>query len=95
MCALVVETPIPPFESGVAFDQRVTDLVEDHLGDRIVRVEARLVPEQQNSVARGRRIGIRRAFDAEPDLRRRGDPDFVEGIDVAVSDDASFQRGGV
>ena len=89
---LVVEAPVDPLEGVLALDQRVAELVEDHLGERVVGVERGVVTDDQRAGAlarAGRRVAgvrVRRPDDPQADPGGAVDPDLRERVDVTVLD---------
>jgi hypothetical protein len=82
----VVHAPVGAGEGGLAFDEGVAELVEDHLGEAVVRIEGGGVADREGAVAVGGGVGVRGADDAQADAARGAQPDLGKGIDVVVGD---------
>ena len=82
----VVHAPVGPRERVLALDERVAQLVEDHLGEAVVGVERRVVADRERAAAVGRGVRVRRAHHAQADPARSAEPDLRQRIDVAMGD---------
>lgn len=82
----VVEAPIDPAEGFLASNQGVAELVENHLCERIVRVEARGVAQRYVAEAVRRGIGVRTSRHPKADGVGRAPPNFFERVAVTGAD---------
>ena len=79
----VVHAPIGARERFLALDERVTQLVKDHLGEAVVGVERLDGPDRERAAAIGRRIRVRRPDHLQADAARGREPDLRQRIDIA------------
>ena len=82
--AFVVEAEVRHTEAALAFDQGVTELVEDHLRQAVVGVEGARGPNGHDALSIRRRIDLCRADYTKADAVGDGEPDRVEGVEVDV-----------
>jgi hypothetical protein len=82
--ALVVETEVSDAEALHAFDQRVTQLVKDHLCQAIIGVERAGGADGHDALPVRRGVDLRRAFDSEANALSHRKPNRVERIPIAV-----------
>jgi hypothetical protein len=82
----VVHAPVRGRERLLALDERVAELVEDHLREAVVRVERLVVPDRERAAAVSRGVRIRRADHPEPDPACGTDPHLRKWIDVPICD---------
>ena len=67
-------------------DERVAELVEDHLREAVVGVERGGVADRERAAAVGGGVGVWRANDSQPDATGSTDPHLCKWIDVARGD---------
>ena len=85
----VVHPPVRLRERVLALDERVAELVEDHLREAVVRIERVVRRDRERAGTVGRGVRVARPLHAQPDPARRAEPHLGERVDVAMGDVAS------
>lgn len=84
----VAQAPVFFRQRRLAFDERVAELVQNHLREAIVWVERLRGPDEERSFAIGGGEDLGRPHDGEPDGAGAADPEDVERVLIASSDRA-------
>lgn len=83
--ALVIQSEIRDAQTLRSLDERVAELVQDHLGKAVVAVEGLRGPNDHDATPIGRGIHLGRALDAKADALGDRQPDGIEGVEIAVA----------
>lgn len=82
----IVEAPVGEAQAVGPFAQGVADLVQNHLGERVVGIERLGRADRKDAGAVPRGIYLGAADDLDPHLRSGVGPDKVERIGVGFGD---------
>ena len=83
--ALVIQPEIGDTQALGTLDERMAELVEDHLRQTVVRVERLGAADGHEPLPVGRGVYLRRTLDPEADTPCNGQPDRVERVEIAVA----------
>ena len=81
---VVVQSPIRKPDGFGTLNQKVTQLVKDHLGQRVIRVKRISGADIQQAGAIIEGEDIRTAFNRNPELPGAFDPDDIERVRIVV-----------
>ena len=82
---LVVETKVRHTQAVHSFDERVAELMEDHLRKAVVGIQSLCGTDGHHTITVRRGIDLGRTFDPKPNPPGDRQPHGVEGIEVDVA----------